>query len=163
VSKIRGQGPCGGRADVAQPEHGRTVGDDGDGVALDRQPAGVLGLLGNRQAHPRDARGIGAGQIVAVLQRHRGRHLQLAAQVDQERPVTHPTDVHARDVAHRLRDRVGVGDVRGVTVDVDDHVCQGWDSTTSSAVSAPPAAATAVVSCDVALIDVGTSTRSVTE
>ena len=31
----------GGRADVAQPEHRRPVGDDGDGVALDGQPAGV--------------------------------------------------------------------------------------------------------------------------
>ena len=33
----------GGRADVAEPEHRRAVGDDGDGVALDGQAAGVLG------------------------------------------------------------------------------------------------------------------------
>ena len=44
------------RADVAEPEHRGAVGDDGDGVALDGQPAGVLGVLGDRHADPGHAR-----------------------------------------------------------------------------------------------------------
>ena len=42
------------RPDVAEPEHGRAVGDDRDRVALDRQPAGVA--RGSRRSPGRPAR-----------------------------------------------------------------------------------------------------------
>ena len=44
-------------ADVAQPEHGRAVGDHGHGVALDGQLAGVGRVGGDRPAHPGHPRG----------------------------------------------------------------------------------------------------------
>ena len=44
----------GDRAEVAQPEHRRAVGDDRDGVALDGQPAGVA--RGSRRAPGRPGR-----------------------------------------------------------------------------------------------------------
>ena len=52
-------GSAAARPDVAQAEHGRAVGDHGDGVALDGQPAGVRRVLGDRHADPGDARGVG--------------------------------------------------------------------------------------------------------
>ena len=42
----------GAGADVAQPEDRRAVGDHGDGVALDGEPADVLGVVRQRQADP---------------------------------------------------------------------------------------------------------------
>ena len=45
-----------GRADVAEPEHGGAVGDDGDGVLLDRELVGQRGLLLDRGADPGHAR-----------------------------------------------------------------------------------------------------------
>ena len=44
------------RADVAEPEHRGAVGDDRDGVALDRVLEGLVGILVDRAADPRDAR-----------------------------------------------------------------------------------------------------------
>ena len=66
-------GSAASRPDVAQAQHGRAVGDHRDAVALDRQPAGVLGVLGDRQADPGDARGVDHRQVVAVADRVLGR------------------------------------------------------------------------------------------
>ena len=44
------------RADVAEPEHRGAVGDDRDRVALDRVLEGLVRVVGDRQAHARDAR-----------------------------------------------------------------------------------------------------------
>ena len=83
----------GGRADVAQAEHRRAVGDHGDRVALDRQPAGVVGVLGDGQADPGHPRRVRPGQLVAVAQRDLRGHLDLAAEVQQERAVGDLADV----------------------------------------------------------------------
>ena len=59
----------GGRADVAEAEHGGAVGDDGDGV---RHPGVVLGhrrVVGDRLADPGDARGVGQREVVAAVER----------------------------------------------------------------------------------------------
>ena len=93
----------GERAEVAQPEHRGAVGDDGDGVALDRQPAGVLGVLGDRQADPRDARRVDHRQVVAVADRHLGLDLDLAAEVHQEGAVGDLADGHALDARRAPR------------------------------------------------------------
>ena len=59
----------GGRADVAEAEHGGAVGDDGDGV---RHPGVVLGhrrVGGDRLAHPGHARRVGQREVVAAVER----------------------------------------------------------------------------------------------
>jgi hypothetical protein len=58
-------GQRGGGADVAQAEHRRAVGDDGDAVALDGQVVGFAGVFGNRRADAGDAGRVGARQIGA--------------------------------------------------------------------------------------------------
>ena len=50
-----------GRADVAEPEHRRAVGDHRDRVALDRQPAGVLGVARRWPGRPAPRRGCRPG------------------------------------------------------------------------------------------------------
>ena len=111
----------GGRAEVAQPEHGRAVGHDRDGVALDRQTAGVGRVGRDGLADPGDAGGVGAGEVVAVAQADLRVHLQLAAEVQQERPVGHLAHPHARQRLQRRGDLRGVRLVAGVARDVDDE------------------------------------------
>ena len=109
-----------GGPDVAEAENGSAVGDDRDGVALDGEPAGVGGIVGDRQADPRDARGVGAGEIVTMLERHLGHHFDLSAEVQQEGPVADLSDGHARKLGDRFADPVGMLGVRGVAGDVND-------------------------------------------
>src|SRR5690606_33291620 len=108
------------RTEVAQAEHGRAVGDHGDGVALDREPPGVFRVLRDRGAHPGHAGGVGAGEVVAVGQGDPGVDLYLAAQVHQEgavRDLAHPDPVQG--VQH-LGEVVGVIGGERVAGDVDD-------------------------------------------
>ena len=131
-------GHGGSRADVAEPEHGRTVGDHRDRVALDRQPAGVLGILGDRQADLRHPGRVGPGQIVPSAQGHlrcrprilpprcirKVRSLTLRTSNPGNRP-------NATVIAFACSSSVRVaGDV--------DNLSRSWcDSTTSRAVRAP--------------------------
>ncbi|MCO5556195.1 hypothetical protein L7F22_009739 [Adiantum nelumboides] len=87
-----------GGADVAQAEHRGAVGDDGDGVALDRQAPGVGRVLRDRHRHPRDARGVGAGEIVTGTQVDLRPDLDLAAEVEQEGPVGDLADGEALEL-----------------------------------------------------------------
>ena len=57
-------------AHVTEPEHGRPVGDDGDGVLLDRERPDLRGVLGDRRRDPRDSGRVGHRQVVARLERH---------------------------------------------------------------------------------------------
>ena len=84
-------------ADVAQAEHGRPVGHDGDRVLLDREGPDLVGLGGDRQADPGDARRVRHREVVARLHRDLVLHLDLAAQVHEERAVG---DVHDGDAGH---------------------------------------------------------------
>ena len=95
-------------ADVAQAEHGRAVGDHGHRVALDGQPARILPVPRDRHGDPPHARGVGHRQIVPVAQRHLGAHLDLAAQVQQERTVADLVHGHAVDAAQHGDDGLGV-------------------------------------------------------
>jgi hypothetical protein len=107
------------RADVAQAEHGRAVGDHGHRVPLDGQAAGVFPVPGDRQRDPAHARGVGHGQVVPVPQRHLGAHLDLPAQVQQEGAVADLVHGHAVDAAQRGHQGLGVlGAARGAG-DVD--------------------------------------------
>ena len=123
--------------DVAQAEHGRAVGDHGDRVALDGQPAGVVGVLRDRQADPGHAGGVGAGQVVAVRSGTFGVTSILPPRCSRKvRSLTLRT-VTPGDPGERLGDLVGVVDVGGVAGDVDDdpvrvgldHVQRGHDAT----------------------------------
>ena len=95
----------GTRADVAEPEDGRAVGDHRDRVALDRQLADVLGVVVDRHRHPADAGRVGHREVVAGAQRHLGGDLDLAAEVQQEGPVADLVDRHARRPRRRLATR----------------------------------------------------------
>jgi hypothetical protein len=115
-----------GRADVAEPEHGGAVGDDRDGVALDGQPAGVLGLVGDRETDPGHPGRVGHREVVAGLQGHGRVHLELALQMHQERAVRHPVHVHTVDTLDRVADPIGVLRPAGVGRDVHrDRVGRG--------------------------------------
>ena len=112
-------------SDVAEPQHRRAVGDHGDAVALDRQPAYVVGVVVERHADPADARRVGHRQVVAVAQRHLGGDLDLAADVQQEGPVADLVDLDAVDRVGRLLELVGVVGVAGRAGDVEDQPLPG--------------------------------------
>ena len=77
-----------GRADVAEAEHGRAVGDDGDGVG---HPGVVLGhrrVRGDRLADAGDAGRVGQRELVPTGELDRRDGLHLAADVQVEDRVT---------------------------------------------------------------------------
>jgi hypothetical protein len=100
------------RADVPKPQDGRPVGHDGDRVLLDRERPHLVGVGGDREAHAGDARRIGHREVVARLHRHLVLHLDLAAQVHEERAVGDVHDGDPGDVPDGVDDPlavVGVG------------------------------------------------------
>src|SRR5665811_509589 len=102
-------GHGGQRADIAQTQHRAAIGHHRDRVALDGQPAGIGGVLGNRHAYPCHPGGVDHGHVVAIPDRHLGLDAELSAQVHQERAVAHLGNMHAVDRAHRLHQRIGMG------------------------------------------------------
>ena len=105
-------------ADVAEAEHGGAVRDDGDGVALDRQRPGALGRLGDREADARDAGRVRHREVVARAHGRLRRHLDLAAEVQQERAVGDALHLDAVERPHGLDDPLAVLRVAGVDGDV---------------------------------------------
>jgi hypothetical protein len=77
----------GRRTDVAQAEHGRAIGDDGDRVGHPGVIGGQLGLLGDRGAHPGDPRRVRHRQRGAIDHVDRGPHADLAAAVHREHRI----------------------------------------------------------------------------
>src|SRR5690606_29248464 len=105
----------GRRADVAEAEHGRAVGDHRHAVPLDGEPPDVLGVAGDRHGDPGDAGRVGHGQLVAVAQRHLRLHLDLAAEMHEEGAVADLVDAHALDLAEVVYVDMGaVGVIGGV-------------------------------------------------
>ena len=103
-------------ADVAEPEHRRAVGDDRDRVALDREVEGLLAVLGDLHADPRDAGRVGHREVVARLQRVLVVLLDLAAAVHRERAVDvvdHPRAPGRPDRAQDLLPMLLVAGVDG--------------------------------------------------
>ena len=113
------------RADVAQPEHGGAVGDDGDRVALDRVLEGLVAVLGDRHADARDARRVGHREVVARLERLLVVLLDLAPDVQQEGAVGGVDDAHALDGVDRGGDRLPLLVVGGVDGDVAQQLVLG--------------------------------------
>ena len=101
-------------ADVAEAEHGAAVGDDGDGVLLDRVLEG-LGAVGvDVLADPGDARRVGHREVVARLQRVLVLDRDLAAAVHLHRAVDVVEDLGAAGRADRPQDPLPVLAVLGV-------------------------------------------------
>ena len=67
-----------GRADVAQAEHGRAVGDDGHGVGFHGVLVRIGRVLGDLAARLGDAGGIGQRQVLARFDSHLRDGFQLA-------------------------------------------------------------------------------------
>ena len=109
------------RADVAEAEHRGPVGDDGDRVALDRQAPRLLRVVRDRLRDARDAGRVGHREVVARGQRRLQRDLDLAADVEQERPVGDVLDLDALDLVGGGGDRLDVVGVPGE----DGHVADG--------------------------------------
>ena len=59
----------GERSDVAEPEHGSAVGDDGDEVSAGSVLVGVVGILLDLEAGLGDAGRVGEGEIALVVER----------------------------------------------------------------------------------------------
>ena len=101
-------------ADVAEAEHRRAVGDDGDGVLLDREVEGLRAVGGDLHADPGDARRVGHREVVAGLQRVLVVLLDLAAAVHRQRAVDVVDHPRAAGRADRPQDLLPVRLVAGV-------------------------------------------------
>src|SRR6478672_559068 len=109
------------RADVAEAQHRRPVGDHGDRVALDGQLRHVLRVVGERLADPADARRVGHREVLAVAQVDLGLDGDLAAEVQQEDAVGDLVDPHALERLDGGDDLGGVLGVAGRAGEVDDE------------------------------------------
>ena len=101
-------------ADVAEAEHGRAVGDDGDGVRLDREVEGLGLVLGDVLADAGDARRVGHREVVAGLQRVLVVLLDLALLVHLEGAVGEAEDPRAAGRPDRAEDLLPVLGAVGV-------------------------------------------------
>src|SRR5437899_963855 len=124
----------GARADVAETEHRGAVRHDRDGGLLDRQPVRFPGVVVDGHADARDARRVGHGEVVAGLDAHLPAHLDLPAQVHEERAVRDVDDLHALDRADPVHDLLAVRLVARLERDVardrrlaDDDQVDGAD------------------------------------
>ena len=94
-------GHRGGRADVAEPQNGGPVRDDGDGIFLDRQVKRLFRVLMYRLANAGDARCVCHREVRARLELHFRGDLDLAAQMHEERSVADICHLDAVDVPYR--------------------------------------------------------------
>src|SRR5699024_4085803 len=85
----------------------------------------VVLVLRDRLADSRHARGVGAGEVVAVAQGHLRGGFELAAEVEQERAVGDFLDLDAGQRLEGVGDLLGMGDVAGVGADVGDDGVRG--------------------------------------
>jgi hypothetical protein len=93
-------GHCRSRTDVAEAEHGAAVADDRDGVGLDRQGPRLRGVLVDRCAHTSNPRRVNHRKLVAGPDPRPGLDLDLAAGMQQERPVRDVVDLHSVERPH---------------------------------------------------------------
>ncbi|OPY14478.1 MAG: hypothetical protein A4E74_02361 [Syntrophus sp. PtaB.Bin075] len=77
------------RTDIPEPEDGRSVGDDRNGVFSDGQIIGSFDILRNSEGYPRDAGGIGHGQVIAVCHWNFADHLDFPSRVPEKGAVNH--------------------------------------------------------------------------
>ena len=126
-------------ADVAEPEHGRAVGDDGDRVLLDREVPDLRGVLGDRRADAGDARRVRHREVVARLQRDLRGDLDLAAEVQQEGAVGDVLDLDAVERADGGDDRARCAPASVASTVTSRTFVPRSTRTRSIAPSSPPA------------------------
>jgi hypothetical protein len=112
-------------ADVAEAEDGAAVGDDRDGVLLDRVLERLGTVAGDLGADARDPRGVGHREVVAGLQWVLVVLLDLAAAVHLERAVRVVDDPGAADRADRAEDLLPVLGATGVDGELADPLALG--------------------------------------
>jgi hypothetical protein len=88
-------------------------------LRFDGEPASVLRLPGDGQAAPRHTWRVDHRQVVMVADRMLRLHLDLAAQVHQERTVADLADADPADASHRLYHLFRVLGVPGGDGDID--------------------------------------------
>src|SRR5262249_29217084 len=94
--------------DVAEAEHGGAVRHDSGAVLLDGQRVRLLRILMDGHAHARDARRVGHREIVAGLDGDLSVHLDLAAEVHEERAVRNVDDANTTDGPDLFHDLLGM-------------------------------------------------------
>ena len=99
--------------DVAEPEHGGPVGDDGDRVLLDRERPDLRGIRGDGARDPGDAGRVCHRQVVTSLERRARRDLELSAEMKQERSVGDVLDLEPFHLGHGGDDPVEMCGVAG--------------------------------------------------
>src|SRR5690606_7635659 len=114
-------GHRGERPQIAEAQDRGAVGDDRDGVALDGQAAGVLGVLRDRLDHAGHARGVDHREVVAVADRELRLDGELASQVREEGAVGDLAELDAIEAAQALDDLHGVIVAGGEHGDVRAH------------------------------------------
>jgi hypothetical protein len=113
------------RPDVAEAQHARPVGADRDAAPDRREAPRDLRVLGDRRAHPRDARRVDVAHVLVGLDPAPADHLDLAAVMRQERAVVEPRDRHAGELAQARRQRVGVVLVAQLDSDLAQRLVTG--------------------------------------
>ena len=151
----------GGRAEVAEAEHGGPVGDHRDRVALDRQAPRVRRVRRDGLADPGDAGGVGPREVVAVAQADLGLDLSLpprcSRNVRSETLRTRtPGSASSAAVISSAWDSLSALQLMSTT-----RISSWAASTTSNAVTTPPTRPMAIVRSPAALAEAGTSTRAV--
>ena len=101
-------------ADIAEAEHGAAVGDDGDGVFLDRVLEGLGAVVVDVHADAGDAGRVGHREVVARFHRVLVVHVDLAAAVHLHRAVDVVEHPRTPGRADRPQDPLPVVAVLGV-------------------------------------------------
>ena len=109
-------------SDIAETEHRGAVGDDGDGVALDRQIARRRGVLRDRERHSGNAWRVRHREVVPRPQRDPRGHTEHASEVHQQRPVAHRTNMCTVEGVDSVVKALRVIVVHRVAREVDDEI-----------------------------------------
>jgi hypothetical protein len=113
------------RANVAETQHRGAVGDNGNGVCLDRQLAHLRRVLGNSAAHSGNAWRVGHGQFVTSAQSDLRDHLDLAALVHLQRGIDDVDNLDAIQLAGGQANLLHMRIVDGIDGDVTGHELVG--------------------------------------
>ena len=133
------------RADVAEAEHRRAVGDDRHRVALDRVLEGLVLVFGDRLADARHARRVGHREVVARLQRAACcavRSCRRRAAGTCDRSCRSPRRPAARAIAARICSQWSCP---AASTTMSRRLCGPSISTRSTAPTMPPASPIAPV------------------
>src|SRR5437867_2293120 len=105
---------CRVRTDIAYPKHRGAIGHNRHNVAFDRQIPGFRGIGGDSQADAGDPGRVGHGEVVAGLEWDLAAHLDLAAEVQQERAIRYVDHGDAVDAIHSVHNPLRMRLIAGI-------------------------------------------------